>query len=52
MSAPALRDDQYWHPYVGGAVLGVVLFTAFLLTGSGLSPVLDDQVCWSATSCA
>lgn len=36
MSAPALRDDQYWHPYVGGAVLGVVLFTAFLLTGSGL----------------
>ena len=26
----------YIHPYLGGALLGVVLFTAFFLTGNGL----------------
>ncbi|MCC7137639.1 MAG: YeeE/YedE family protein [Planctomycetes bacterium] len=26
----------YWNPTVGGVVLGVVLFLAYLLTGSGL----------------
>jgi len=26
----------YWNPYVGGVALGVVLFLAFVLTGSGL----------------
>jgi hypothetical protein len=26
----------YVHPYLGGAVLGIVLFLAFLLTGNGL----------------
>jgi len=26
----------YVHPYLGGAILGVVLFLAFLLTGNGL----------------
>jgi hypothetical protein len=26
----------YVHPYLGGALLGVVLFTAFFLTGNGL----------------
>jgi uncharacterized membrane protein YedE/YeeE len=32
VSAPA----RYWNPYVGGVVLGVVLFLAFVLTGHGL----------------
>ena len=27
---------DYWNPYVGGVVLGVVLFLSFLLTGNGL----------------
>ncbi|MBL9085515.1 MAG: YeeE/YedE family protein [Planctomycetia bacterium] len=27
---------RYWNPYVGGAVLGTVLFASFLLTGHGL----------------
>ena len=26
----------YWHPYLGAALLGVVLFLAFFLTGNGL----------------
>ncbi len=26
----------YWNPYVAGALLGVVLFAAFFLTGTGL----------------
>lgn len=26
----------YIHPYLGGAILGIVLFLAFLLTGNGL----------------
>lgn len=26
----------YWHPYLGGFLLGLVLFLAFLLTGNGL----------------
>ena len=27
---------QYWNPYVGGALLGVLLFLTFFLTGHGL----------------
>jgi uncharacterized membrane protein YedE/YeeE len=27
---------RYWNPYLGGVVLGVVLFLAFFLTGHGL----------------
>ena len=27
---------RYWNPYVGGAVLGTVLFASFVLTGHGL----------------
>ena len=27
---------DYWNPYVGGVVLGIVLFLSFLLTGNGL----------------
>ncbi len=26
----------YWNAYVGGTILGIVLFTSFFLTGSGL----------------
>jgi hypothetical protein len=26
----------YWHPYLGGLLLGIVLFLAFFLTGNGL----------------
>ena len=26
----------YWHPYLGGALLGIVLFLSFFLTGNGL----------------
>ncbi len=29
-------EKAYVHPYLGGALLGVVLFLAFLLTGNGL----------------
>ena len=29
-------EERYINPYVGGALLGVVLFLAFLLTGNGL----------------
>jgi hypothetical protein len=29
-------EKAYLHPYLAGAVLGVVLFLAFLLTGNGL----------------
>jgi len=29
-------ERAYVHPYLAGAVLGVVLFLAFLLTGNGL----------------
>lgn len=29
-------EKPYLHPYFAGAVLGVVLFSAFLLTGNGL----------------
>lgn len=29
-------ERDYLHPYLAGAVLGVVLFLAFLLTGNGL----------------
>jgi uncharacterized membrane protein YedE/YeeE len=27
---------QYWNPYVGGALLGILLFLSFLITGHGL----------------
>jgi uncharacterized membrane protein YedE/YeeE len=27
---------DYWHPYLGGLLLGLVLFTSFFLTGNGL----------------
>ena len=29
-------EKAYWHPYLAGAILGVVLFLAFALTGNGL----------------
>ena len=29
-------EKAYVHPYLAGAVLGVVLFLAFMLTGNGL----------------
>ena len=29
-------SDRYWNPYLGGTLLGVLLFLAFLLTGHGL----------------
>lgn len=29
-------EKPYVHPYLGGAVLGIVLFLAFFLTGNGL----------------
>lgn len=29
-------EKSYVHPYLGGAVLGIVLFLAFFLTGNGL----------------
>lgn len=30
------KSSPYWNPYVAGVALGVVLFSSFLLTGSGL----------------
>ena len=27
---------DYWHPYLGGLLLGLVLFSSFFLTGNGL----------------
>lgn len=35
-SALPSRAKPFVNPYVGGAILGVVLFLAFLLTGNGL----------------
>jgi hypothetical protein len=29
-------QKDYWHPYLGGLLLGLVLFTSFFLTGNGL----------------
>ena len=29
-------DERYWNPYLCGALLGVVLFLSFLVTGHGL----------------
>ncbi|MCB0275770.1 MAG: YeeE/YedE family protein, partial [Calditrichaeota bacterium] len=34
MSSP--KGKPYMNPYAAGAILGVVLFSAFLLTGNGL----------------
>ena len=31
-----MNKDKYWNPYVGGALLGILLFVTFLLTGHGL----------------
>ena len=28
--------EQYWNPYLGGVLLGLVLFASFFLAGSGL----------------
>ena len=34
---PARNDPQgLWNPYVAGVALGIVLFAAFFITGSGL----------------
>ena len=30
------KQERYINPYLGGALLGVVLFSAFLFTGNGL----------------
>ena len=30
------RPDSYWNPYLAGALLGVLLFSTFFLTGHGL----------------
>jgi uncharacterized membrane protein YedE/YeeE len=30
------RAETYWNPYVAGALLGVVLFLSYLVTGAGL----------------
>jgi len=30
------RGKPYWNPYVAGALLGLILFLAFLITGNGL----------------
>lgn len=29
-------EKEYWNAYAGGVVLGIVLFTSFFITGSGL----------------
>jgi hypothetical protein len=34
--AKAINQRQYWNPYVGGTLLGVLLFLTFFLTGHGL----------------
>lgn len=31
-----MRTNKYWNPYLGGSLLGILLFLAFLLTGHGL----------------
>jgi uncharacterized protein len=36
MSIEFIKKRPYINPYVGGAILGVVLFLAFYLTGNGL----------------
>lgn len=36
MSDPATRHRGYWNPYVGGALLGLLLFLTFFVTGHGL----------------
>jgi uncharacterized membrane protein YedE/YeeE len=33
---PEPSQDRYWNPYLCGALLGVVLFVSFLVTGHGL----------------
>jgi uncharacterized membrane protein YedE/YeeE len=42
------KTKPYVHPYVGGALLGVVLFLAFFVTGNGLgaSGGLNRLVVW------
>ena len=36
MSEATPRRKGYWNPYVGGALLGLLLFLTFFLTGHGL----------------
>jgi uncharacterized membrane protein YedE/YeeE len=36
MSEAPARRKGYWNPYVGGALLGLLLFLTFFLTGHGL----------------
>jgi uncharacterized membrane protein YedE/YeeE len=44
VAAPAQKKKSFWrrpekdyvHPYLGGALLGILLFLAFFLTGNGL----------------
>lgn len=36
MPKPFGDPKQYWNPYAAGALLGVVLFLAFFITGEGL----------------
>ncbi len=31
-----MRTSKYWNPYLAGALLGILLFLAFLLTGHGV----------------
>ena len=31
-----IKQRHYWNPYVGGALLGLLLFLTFFLTGHGL----------------
>ena len=55
-SQPTSRWQKFWkrptkpyiHPYAGGILLGIVLFTAFFLTGNGLgaSGGLNRFVVW------
>ena len=33
------KPDRYWDPYIAGALLGVLLFLTFFLTGHGLGTV-------------
>ena len=65
MSAPG-KQDKYWNPYVGGALLGILLFMTFFLTGHGLGSsggmsrimvaledvVVPEHVPWSGVAAA
>ncbi|TNF36769.1 MAG: hypothetical protein EP329_04785 [Deltaproteobacteria bacterium] len=34
--APGKAPARYWNPYLGGALLGLLLFLSFFVTGNGL----------------